>query len=146
MIMEKRKTSDMLFRKDEWGTMIITAQLCEWVDSVDAQIAQIIEKLQKLNHIVYGLADDKSQLEDKQTYTQPAPEKYTPQQYTMPHGLYVDTLASLNRFIQVLRSYKIAVYGNKDGTYLPISTEVLDDMEREAASLIDRLGEVSNND
>lgn len=136
----------MLFRRDAWGTMIKTAQLCEWVDSVDVQIAQINENLQKLNHIVYGLADDKSQLEDKQTYTQPAPEKYTPQQYTMPHGLYVDILLSLNRFIQVLMSYKIAVYDNKDGTYLPISTEVLDDMEREAASLIDRLGEVSNND
>lgn len=144
--MDKRKTSDMLFRRDEWGTMIRTAQLCKWVDSVDAQISQIIENLQKLNHIVYGFADDKSQLEDKQTYTQPAPEKYTSQQHTIPHGLYVDTLLSLNRFIQVLMSYRIAVYDNKDGTYLPISTEVLDDMEREAASLIDRLGEVLNND
>jgi hypothetical protein len=139
MIMEKRKTSDMLFRKDEWGTMIITAQLCEWVDSVDAQIVQINENLQKLNAVVFKPVE----IEENK---QPAPEKYTPQQYTMPHGLYVDILLSLNRFIQVLMSYKIAVYDNKDGTYLPISTEVLDDMEREAASLIDRLGEVSNND
>lgn len=144
--MTKRKTSDMLFREDEWGTMIRTTQLCEWVDNVDAQIAQINENLQKLNHIVYGLVDDKSQLEDKQTYTQPAPEKYTPQQYTMPHDLYVDTLASLNRFIQVLISYKLAVYDNKDGKSATISKEVLDGMEREAASLIDRLGEVLNND
>jgi hypothetical protein len=139
MIMEKRKTSDMLFRKDEWGTMIRTAQLCEWVDSVDAQIVQINENLQKLNAVVFKPVE----IEENK---QPAPEKYTSQQYTMPHGLYVDILLSLNRFIQVLMSYKIAVYDNKDGKSATISKEVLDGMEREAAALIDRLGEVLNND